>query len=75
MNSQTDVHTKGTDPTVYIRVVKVADLPEDVQRKAPGIAELYAVHDAKGERIALVGDRNMAFVLARQHDMEPVSAH
>lgn len=75
MNTHTDVHTKGTDPTVYIRVVKVADLPEDVQRKAPGIEQLYAVHDARGARIALVGDRDMAFVLARQHDMTPVSAH
>jgi len=75
MNTQTDVHTKGADPIVYIRRVNVADLPEDVQRKAPGIEQLYAVHDAEGSRIALVGDRKLAFVLARQHDMMPVSAH
>lgn len=75
MNTQTEVHTKGTDPIVYIRRVNVADLPEDMQLKATGIEQLYAVHDAEGSRIALVGDRKLAFMLARQHDMTPVSAH
>ena len=43
------------------------DLPED--------AILYSVHAANGERIALVGDRALAFAAARQHEMSPVSVH
>ncbi|MFQ5563342.1 MAG: DUF1150 family protein [Parvularculaceae bacterium] len=47
--------------------VSAFDIPED--------AILYAVHAADGERIALVGDRELAFAAARQHEMDPVSVH
>ncbi|MBY6165162.1 DUF1150 domain-containing protein [Pseudooceanicola nitratireducens] len=60
---------------VYVRSVNVADLPEDVQEQAEGLDHLYAVHDASGERLALVKDRSMAFVLARQNDLAPVPVH
>ena len=60
---------------VYIRAVRVKDLPEDVQQQAEGLDELYAVCDINGERLALVKDREMAFVLARQNDMAPVTVH
>lgn len=60
---------------VYVRAVKVEDLPEEVQDQAEGLEELYAVCDATGERLALVKDREMAFVLARQNDMAPVTVH
>jgi len=36
---------------------------------------IYAVHRADGERLALVRDRALAFVLARQNDLAPVSVH
>ncbi len=75
MNTPFEFQAEGSAPIVYVRPVKVADLPQEIQRQAPGIDQLYAVHDAEGARIALVGDRRMAFVLARQHDMKPVSAH
>ena len=60
---------------VYIRAVRVEDLPEDVQEQAEGLEELYAVCDTSGERLALVKDRALAFVLARQNDMAPVTVH
>ena len=62
---------------VYVRAVAVADLPEEVRAKARagGLEVLWAVHDADGERLALVADRKLAFLLARQHDMQPVSLH
>ncbi|MDM8167468.1 DUF1150 family protein [Roseovarius sp.] len=60
---------------VYVRPVKVDDLPADVQQQAMGLETLYAVHNADGERLALVRDRALAFVLAKQHDMEPVAVH
>ena len=53
----------------------VAELPEEVREQAVGMEEIYAVHDAAGQRLALVRDRTMAFVLARQNDFAPVSVH
>lgn len=60
---------------VYVRAVNVEDLPEEVQEQAGGLETLYAVCDASGERLALVKDRALAFVLARQNDMAPVTVH
>ena len=60
---------------VYVRPVAVADLPSEVQEAAMGMTELYAVHSAEGERLALVKDRRLAFLLARQNDLAPVSVH
>lgn len=60
---------------VYVRSVAVADLPQEVREQAAGADTLYAVHNAEGGRLALVADRNMAFILARQNDLAPVSVH
>lgn len=60
---------------VYVRPVKVADLPDEVRERAGGAEELYAVHDGNGARLALVRNRQMAFVLARQNDLAPVNVH
>lgn len=60
---------------VYVKPVKVADLPEDVQAEVDGLDELFAVHDAEGQQLALVADRRMAFVLARENDYRPVTVH
>ncbi len=63
------------DKTVYIRRVAIESLPQDVQEQAEGLEALYALHDASGERIALVKDRGLAFMLAFQNEMSPVSVH
>ena len=60
---------------VYVRPVLVADLPSELQAQAEGFETIYAVHRPNGERLALVADRALAFALARQHDMAPVSVH
>lgn len=60
---------------VYVRPVAISDLPEEIQEQAQGLQELYAVHNGEGERLALVKDRKLAFVVARQNDMAPVSVH
>lgn len=72
----TDIEAAG-ESLVYVRKVEIADLPDDVQREARdgGLEELYALHRADGEQVALVGDRLLAFNLARQNDLEPVSVH
>lgn len=75
MNTKFDIMPETGEPIVYVRAVAVADLPKEVQEQAAGIDRLYAVHDANGERLALVRDRKMAFILARQHDMAPVNVH
>jgi hypothetical protein len=60
---------------VYVRPVAVNTLPEEVRAQVGSIGTLYAVHDASGERLALVNNRKLAFALAREHDFSPVSAH
>ncbi len=74
-----DVRYEGlpdsADRIVYVREVAVKDLPEEVRREAAGLEKLYAVHNAEGARLALVRDRHMAFVLARQNDFAPVAVH
>ena len=65
----------GEDHIVYVRAVDVADLPDEVQEAAQGAERIYAVHNADGERLALVRDRRMAFLLARQNDLAPVNVH
>ena len=60
---------------VYVRAVSTAILPDDVREKLGNVDEVYAVHSAAGERLALVTERDMAFVLARQSDLSPVAVH
>lgn len=62
---------------VYVRRVDMEDLPPAVQDEARegGLEELYALHRANGEQVALVGDRSLAFNLARENDLNPVSVH
>lgn len=64
-----------TRPIAYVRPVETADLPEDVRAQLPGVTRLYAICHEEGEQLALVTDRTMAFVMARQNDYEPVSVH
>lgn len=64
-----------TPQTVYIRQVSAATLPQDLRAQLPGVQVLYAVHDADGARLALVQDRALAFTLARQNELRPVSVH
>ena len=75
MNTVYDFAADVEQPIVYVCEVALADLPEEVRAEAAGLKKLYAVHDASGERLALVKDRKLAFMLARQNDMMPVTAH
>ena len=60
---------------VYVKAVDVADLPDEVRREAGGLERLYAVHRDDGEQLALVANRRLAFILAREHDFAPVAVH
>lgn len=76
MKSKVNFETVSIDPKlVYIRSVKVEDLPEQVQEQAEGRETLYAVHDGNGAPLALVAERALAFSIARQNDLSPVTVH
>ena len=73
-NEQT-AQTAQNGRIVYIRPVDVAELPDAVRAQAHGLTTLYAIGSETGERLALVRDRDLAFVVARQNDLTPVSVH
>lgn len=75
MNTKYDFGTEPADNTVYIRQVPVETLPQELRDQVSGSDGLYAVHGADGERLALVQGRGLAFMLAREHEMTPVSVH
>lgn len=63
------------DSIVYVRPVSVSILPDHVRDELGNIDEIYALHSSKGERIALVAEREMAFLLAHENDWSPVGVH
>lgn len=75
MNERYEAVEQQDETIVYVRPVSVSDLPLDVQEQAGDLTELYALHNSEGERLALVKDRALAFLVARQNDMAPVSVH
>ena len=75
MDTPFDFEELASKRTVYVRPVDVNELPEDLQDQAEGREQVYAVHSQDGERLALVADRKMAFILARQNDFAPVNVH
>lgn len=75
MNMKFDTLPATERSIVYIRAVQVADLPAEVQAKVGDLSTVYSVNRPDGERLALVADRTLAFVLARQHEMDPVNVH
>lgn len=75
MNSPFNAIAEAQSPIVYVRPVTVADLPEELREQIGDLETVYSVHRPDGERLALVRDRSLAFSLARQNDLAPVSAH
>ena len=75
MDTKVDFLPEAGGRIVYVRPVAVTDLPEDIQAQAEGLETLYALYRPNGERLALVKDRGLAFQLARQNDLAPVSTH
>ena len=72
----------GGKKLVYVRTVRAEEVQDDLVDDEtgalidiPGDTMLYSVHLGDGQRIALVGDRALAFAAARQHEMNPVSVH
>lgn len=63
------------DRTVYIRPADLAELPQAARDWAAESDRFYVLHDADGERLAIVLGRRFAFEIARDHDFIPVHVH
>ncbi len=74
MNTKYEFDAMAKD-IVYVKPVAVAELPQDMQEHAGDLDTIFAVHNAKGEQLALVANRKLAFHLARENDMHPVRVH
>ena len=75
MTEAFDFSKSSDEQIVYVRSVDVTDLPVEMQKQAEGSEQLYAVHSEDGARLAIVADRDLAFVLARQNDYAPQAVH
>ena len=75
MHSKYDFSHFDTDDLVYIKTVAVTELPLDLQRQVRPDKTLYAVHKADGERVAVVENRALAYSLARDNDLTPMTLH
>lgn len=80
--SARDFAELGGRKLVYIRTVAARDVLDDLLDDEGELTLqvedddiLYSVHSSSGERLALVGDRELAFAAARQYEMNPVSVH
>ncbi len=80
--SDRELAALGGKKLVYVRTVLAAEVRDDLVDDDTGVVidipadtTLYSVHSSDGQRIALVGDRALAFAAARQHEMDPVSVH
>lgn len=60
---------------VYVKEIETADLPEYLRAEAGDLETLFSVHNADGQQLALVANRNLAFHLARENRMVPVTVH
>lgn len=58
---------------VYIRETTDEALPPALRGQ---VDKVFSLHDAEsGRQLAVTADRNLAFALARQHDMTALSVH
>jgi len=74
MNSAYDLNA-DVGRMVYVKPISVNALPQDVRDQAGELEQLFAVHDAEGQQLALVADRSLAFALAVQNDYSPQPLH
>ncbi len=75
MNEPFDIPAIKGREIVYVRTVAVSELPQDMREQAGDAQRVYALHNENGDRLALVGNRDLAFAVARQNDLAPVSVH
>lgn len=67
-----DLQTLGAN-IVYVKPVATADLPQEVQDEAGDLTTLFAMHNTRGEQVALVATADIASQLAAINNMEMVT--
>jgi hypothetical protein len=67
--------TETTGYQVYVRPVAVDSLPERLRVQVDGVDTIYALTGEDGKQIALVISRELAYSVAREHDLTPVMVH
>jgi hypothetical protein len=75
IQSKYDFSHYDTGGLVYIKTVKASDLPLNLQQGVDPGKTLYSLHRPDCERMAIVPDRKLAFMLAREHDLTPLTVH
>ena len=64
---------------VYVRPVDVDELenilPANAIEQLDMNDDLFAVHDADGNRLAIIEGREAAFAAAEAHELQPTSLH
>ena len=58
-----------------MRHVPVDSLPERLRVQVDGVDTIYALTGEDGKQIALVISRELAYSVAREHDLTPVMVH
>lgn len=62
-------------PIAYVKAVKAENLPKELRKQVKGFKQVFSVHDADGNVLAMVDNRARAFMLARVNEFQPVSVH
>ena len=63
------------DRIVYLKPIDKADVPDEVFEETGDIDQLWSVHNSDGEQLALVGDLNQAYDMAREFSYSPMTLH
>ena len=63
------------DRIVYLKPINKADLPAEVVEETGDIDQLWSVHNSEGEQLALVGDLDQAYDMAREFSYSPMTLH
>ncbi len=60
---------------VYIRPVAATDLPDDIMEKVGDGDDPHAILGEAGNVLGLAPNRELAFFIARENELAPVSVH
>ena len=63
------------DRIVYLKPIDKEDLPDVVIDQTGDIEQLWSVHNSEGEQLALIGDLEQAYDLAREFSYSPMTLH
>ena len=63
------------DRIVYLKPIEKNDFPDEVIDQAGDLERLWSVHNSEGEQLALIGDLDQAYDLAREFRYSPMTLH